>query len=126
MRERWLRWLQRTAGTHKAGQLQPPGAAELFDQQQADGLRLALVARGDAFELYIGHQRDGAVTGYTVELPTVAKLARWLVWWWCWRAACGLRTRLWTWATVRVAELEAERRVKSTVVDFVRAKEWRK
>ena len=76
------------------GSLQPPGAGPAVRIKEPNGGELTLIARGDAFDVYVGRR---TITNFSVTPKAALRVARWLVWWWVRHAWCGLKPLLWRW-----------------------------
>jgi hypothetical protein len=84
--------LSRKHGAHAR-----PGSGVGVRLVQPDGSEVALVAQGDAFDLYLVPVRGDAVHAVELDVGVAVTLARWVLRWWAYRAWYGWRMRLWSW-----------------------------
>jgi len=92
-----------------------PGAAMLPRVwKQGEYGEIALVPRGDAFDLYYG--RD-TMTNIVITRKAAIAIAKWLLFWWIRHSWCGLKHQLWNWATnclLDDGEISRDRRTKTS------------
>lgn len=69
-----------------------PGARRGVAIEETSGQHVALLDKGDSFDLFVGKT---TIQPYSIETATALRLARFVVWWWIWRSWCGLRPWLW-------------------------------
>lgn len=101
----FARWLNRQLVTEdRQGHLAPPGAGAAQVWRQSDGSEVALIARGDALDIYIGRER---VVNLTLEPRTAVAMALWLLRWWRRTMWFGLKLRLWRWSQGKLLEQQA-------------------
>ena len=94
------RWLahhlnRRLLETDAAGRFVRPGGAAQRRWRQADRGDVTIIARGDAFDLYIGRKE---VYNVTLSVRTAKELGFWLARWWVFATWCGFKHRLWYWS----------------------------
>jgi hypothetical protein len=88
-------WLQRRlTNKDSKGNEWPAGGGRGQRWKDPDGTELALIAQGQAFDVYIGRE---PIHNVTLTAKTAVSLAWWLIRWWisCW---FGLKLWLWDWS----------------------------
>lgn len=94
---RWLAFKvnKRLLEKDSTGQLVRPGGNAQRRWQQRDNSDVTIIARGDAFDLYIG---KSTIYNVTLTTRTATELGFWLVRWWAFSTWCGLKHKLWYWS----------------------------
>ncbi len=77
------------------GKIVRPGGNAQKRWVQPDRGDVTIIARGDAFDLYIG-RKD--IYNVALSTRTARQLGFWLVRWWIIDTWCGLKHRLWYWS----------------------------
>lgn len=108
---------RRLIETDSTGQLVRPGGDAQRRWQQADGSDATIIARGDAFDLYIG---KSTVYNVTLTTRTATQLGFWLVRWWAFSTWCGLKHKLWYWSLGVLLEGAHESRKTSAALGRAR------
>lgn len=78
-----------------ADKLRPPGMNKGVRWEEEDEREIAIVSRGDAFDVYFGRESVYAVS---ISVSAAMRIGRFLMWWWVWHSWFGIRTALWRWA----------------------------
>jgi hypothetical protein len=101
------RWL---VVTDARGEVHHPGGGRGARWLQPDGTEVSLIARGDAFDIYLG---KSTIYNLTLTPSTAVALASWVLRWWAFTTWFGLKSRLWDWSFRRVLGADAARRERA-------------
>ena len=95
--KRWIAYHlnRRLLTTDAAGRIVRPGGNAQKQWKQPDRGDVTIIARGDAFDLYIGRKE---VYNVTLSTRTARELGFWLARWWVITSWCGIKHRLWYWS----------------------------
>lgn len=96
-----------------AGRPTRPGGAAHSRWLQPDRGDVTIIARGDAFDLYIGRK---TIYNVTLSTQTARELGFWLVRWWVFATWCGIKHRLWYWSLGVILENPDESRAQTTAL----------
>ena len=104
---------RRLISKNAAGHSVQPGGNVAKRWVQPEGSDVAIIARGDAFDLYIGKKQ---IYNVTMSVQIAKELGFWLVKWWIFNAWCGVKLRLWYWSLGVLLEEPREQRKAPSVV----------
>jgi hypothetical protein len=106
IRKRVAGWLVvRLSDKDSEGDFHPPGSGVGIRLREPDGREVAVISRGDGFDLYFAGRE---VYCMTLVPRNAVRLAFWLVWWWIRHAWFGVRIWLW----VRMLGVVIDRRMR--------------
>ena len=94
-------WVNKRLLVTDRGFAEPPGSGPMQRWPQADGTEVALIAKGDAFDIYLGSKTG--VYNLTLTPNVAVSMAWWLLMWW-FRQWFGLKQVLWRWSLGKILD----------------------
>jgi hypothetical protein len=85
------------------GEIHPPGAHTGAAWKNQDGSHLAVIAQGDALDIFVGKKETFS---FSIPTSSAVGLSRWILKWWFLTMLLGFRWRLWLWVTAALYDEE--------------------
>lgn len=86
------------------GGIGPPGSGFVIQLRQPDDREFTVIARGEAFDLYIGKK---TIYNFSITSRSAIVLAKWLLRWWIFEMWCGAKLALWEWSLKKIMTRKA-------------------